>query len=212
MLRLMMKNRRILQVLMWSAVLTLGFLLIFPTSYGLPPANGVREIALTRVLPVFLGVLAGTCTAGRGAGMEDLAGPRAKRGRALVLAVVCAAQLACLACLIAVVNLLAIDGAIEVRDALVFLAGTLFFQALCIISAYLFSGPAYWVIPMLAFFSQVAFPYRRFFEPNRWTVLLTSNPATVAMTVAWVVLAGVLALSTHPGIVTRARMRAPVLV
>ncbi|AWE41712.1 hypothetical protein [Actinobaculum sp. 313] len=208
----MMKNRRILQVLIWSAVLTLGFLLIFPTSYGLPPANGVREIPLTRVLPVFLGVLAGTCAAGRGSGMEDLAGPRAKRGRALVLAGVCVAQLICLACLIAVVNLLAIDGVIEARDALVFLAGTLFFQALCIISAYLFSGPVYWVIPMLAFFSQVAFPYQRFFEPNWWTVLLTINPVTVVTTAVLVVIAGALALFTHPGIVTRARMHAPVLV
>lgn len=211
MIRLLAKHRRVGHAVIWSVVVTIALLALFPTSYGMPPLNMVREFALTRGLPVFLGALAGACVSGVTPAMEALAGAHVKRARACVLAGVVAAQLIVLVGSVGLMNI-ALDVGVGGRDLLIFLQGTLLFQSIAIISAYLFLGPALWVIPLTAFFVQVFFPYRTYWEPNWWSALLTVNPATVSATIALAVVGMILMCRTHPGIITRWRQRAPVFV
>ncbi|MBC3186805.1 hypothetical protein H7347_09545 [Corynebacterium sp. zg-331] len=194
MYRSFLSSRRIRTALLLSAAMCVLLLLIFPTSYGIYGANGIRDTPLTRLLPVALGALAASCVHPVAPAMEATAPTRLLRVRALSLAGIMATQLLLLALGMVLLQTTAHIG-LTARDAAMYLCATALWQGLCCLSVALSARAVAWIPPLALLILLLLYPWRDAEHPVMWNMLLTINHLTITLSAVFL-LGSLVALGT----------------
>lgn len=194
MYRSFLSSRRVYTALALSAVACVLLLLLFPTSYGIYGANGIRDTPLTRLLPVVLGALAASTVHPVAPAMEATAPTRLLRIRVLSLGGIMLTQFLLLIISMATIQAIAGVG-LTARDVAMYLSATAFWQGLCCLSAAFSSRMVAWAPPLTVLLFLLLYPWRDIDHPVEWNILLKINPFTVTLG-GFFLLGGLLALGT----------------
>ncbi|WPF66833.1 MULTISPECIES: hypothetical protein [unclassified Corynebacterium] len=182
MYRSFLSSRRVYTALALSTVACVLLLLLFPTSYGIYGANGIRDTPLTRLLPVVLGALAASTVHPVAPAMEATAPTRLLRIRALSLAGIMLTQF-----LLLLVSMAAVQASVGIglmaRDVAIYLSATALWQGLCCLSVAFSSRMAAWAPPLGVLLFLLLYSWKDSEHPVPWNMLLTINPFTIALSV-----------------------------
>lgn len=174
--------RRIRAVILGIILAVSAFFATIPFAYGIMALNGVRELTISRILPIILGVICGTTVNPIGSDQEMLRTNRARIYRMVVPFAVLAFSQA----VISAAGLMFAKIYPE-HDVGSFvppmMLATAFFCGVAICSAVFLNGSWQLVPPALIALPMIGFGYRTFYEPQGWNILLTTSPVIAGVTV-----------------------------